>query len=60
MQALKKNQARQWTIQTIEASTDDLINLDEWDHQLAYSMPNWELSGFKVWEKPEVLEAQGT
>jgi hypothetical protein len=56
---LKENQARQWTVQTIEASTGDLINLEEWDQRLAYSMSNWELSGFKVWEKPEVLEAQG-
>ena len=52
---LKENQARQWTIQTTEARTGDLINLKEWDQRLAYPMPNRELSGFKVWEKPEAF-----
>ena len=58
-QALKKNQARQWTMQSLEAASGDTINLEEWDQRLDYSVPNWSISSYDVWEKPKALEVCG-
>ena len=42
-------------MQSVEISSGDMVNLDEWDQRPAYKEPNWEISRCKVWKKPEPL-----
>jgi len=59
MQALKENQARQWTLQSLEAASGGAVNPKEWDQRQGYPAPNWSVSSHKVWEKPKAPKACG-
>jgi hypothetical protein len=47
-------------MRSIEIKSGEMADPNEWDQSLAYMTPNWEVSKFKVWERPEILGADGT
>lgn len=59
MQVLKRNQVRQWTIEAIEASGVEELDLNSWNQEPRYKIPDWQLPEYKVWTKPEGLIVHG-